>query len=82
MALSAQLGESGMTAESIKTTASVTVDKVEGGFAITTVHLEVTAKIPGADQQAFEQAANSAKVNCPVSKVLNAEITMNAKLEA
>ena len=82
MALSAQLGESGMTAESIKTTASVTVEKVEGGFAITTVHLDVTAKIPGADQQAFEQAANSAKVNCPVSKVLNAEITMNAKLEA
>ena len=59
MALSAQLGESGMTAESIKTTASVTVDKVEGG-AITTVHLEVAAKIPGADQQAFEQAANNA----------------------
>ena len=82
IALSAQLGESGMTAESIKTTASVTVDKVEGGFAITTVHLEVAAKIPGADQQAFEQAANNAKVNCPVSKVLNAEITMNAKLEA
>ena len=82
MALSAQLGEAGMTAESIKTTASVNIDKVEGGFAITKVHLEVTARIPGADQQAFESAANSAKINCPVSKVLNAEIAMDAKLEA
>lgn len=81
MALSAELGEAGMTAESIKTTASVNIDKVEGGFAITTVHLDVTARIPGADQQAFEAAANSAKINCPVSKVLNAEITMDAKLE-
>lgn len=81
MALSAQLGEAGMTAESIKTAASVTIDKVEGGFAITKVHLDVTARIPGADQQAFESAANSAKINCPVSKVLNAEITMDAKLE-
>jgi lipoyl-dependent peroxiredoxin len=82
MALSAVLGEAGMTAESIKTTASVNIDKVEGGFAITKVHLDVTARIPGADQQAFEAAANSAKINCPVSKVLNAEITMDAKLES
>lgn len=82
MALSAQLGESGLTPDSVKTTASVTLNKVDDGFAITTIHLDVTAKIPGADQQAFEQAANSAKENCPVSKVLNAEITMDAKLEA
>lgn len=82
MALSAELGEAGMTAESIKTTASVNIDKVEGGFAITTVHLDVTARIPGADQQAFESAANNAKINCPVSKVLNAKITMDAKLES
>lgn len=82
MALSAELGEAGMTAESIKTTASVTIDKVEGGFAITTVHLAVTARIPGANQQAFESAANNAKINCPISKVLNAEITMDAKLES
>lgn len=81
MALSAQLGEAGLTAESIRTSVSVNIDKVEGGFAITKVHLDVTAKIPGADQQAFESAANSAKINCPVSKVLNAEITMDAKLE-
>jgi lipoyl-dependent peroxiredoxin len=82
MALSAELGEAGLTAESIKTTASVNIDKVEAGFAITTVHLDVVAKIPGADQQAFAAAANSAKTNCPVSKVLNAEITMDAKLES
>jgi len=82
MALSGQLGEAGMTAERIRTTASVTLDKTEAGFTITAVHLEVTAKIPGADQQAFETAANNAKAGCPVSKVLNARITMDGKLEA
>lgn len=82
MALSAQLGAAGMTAERIATTASVTLDKVEGGFAISAVHLEVTAKIPGADRQKFETAANNAKSGCPVSKVLNAKITMQAALEA
>ncbi|MGH8658265.1 MAG: OsmC family protein [Gammaproteobacteria bacterium] len=82
MALSGQLGDAGMTAEGIRTTASVTLDKTEAGFTITAVHLEVTAKIPGADQQAFETAANNAKAGCPVSKVLNARITMDAKLEA
>ncbi|MGH8603635.1 MAG: OsmC family protein [Gammaproteobacteria bacterium] len=82
MALSDQLGGAGMTAESIRTTASVTLDKAEAGFTITAVHLEVTAKIPGAHQRAFETAANNAKAGCPVSKVLNARITMNAKLEA
>lgn len=82
MALSGQLGEAGMTAESINTTASVTLDKTADGFAITAVHLDVTARIPGADQVAFEKAANNAKAGCPVSKVLNARITMEAKLEA
>jgi lipoyl-dependent peroxiredoxin len=82
MALSAQLGDAGLTAEHIRTTASVTLDKTEAGFTITAVHLDVTAKIPGADQQAFETAANNAKAGCPVSKVLNAQITMDAKLEA
>jgi osmotically inducible protein OsmC len=82
MALSGQLGDAGMTAESIRTTASVTLEKTEAGFTITAVHLEVTAKIPGAGQQAFETAANNAKAGCPVSKVLNARITMDAKLEA
>ena len=82
MALSGQLGDAGLTAERIRTTASVTLDKTEAGFTITAVHLDVTAKIPGANQQAFETAANNAKAGCPVSKVLNAQITMDAKLEA
>ncbi len=82
MALSGQLGEAGMTAESINTTASVTLDKTADGFAITAVHLDVTARIPGANQGAFETATNNAKAGCPVSKVLNAKITMDAKLEA
>ena len=82
MALSAQLGQAGMTAQSIKTTATVTLDQVEGGFAITASHLDVTVKIPGADKTAFETAANNAKAGCPVSKVLNAKITMDAKLES
>ena len=81
MALSAQLGEAKMTAESIRTTATVTLDKVEGGFSITAVHLDLTAKIPGANRQAFETAADKAKTGCPLSKVLNAKITLDAKLE-
>ena len=82
MALSAQLGEAGLVAQSIDTTATVTLEKVEGGFAITAVHLDLTAKIPGADQQAFEAAAEKAKAGCPVSKVLNAKITLDKKLAA
>ncbi len=82
MALSGQLGNAGMTAESIRTTATVTLEKTEAGFAITAIHLDVTARIPGADPSAFETAAQNAKSGCPVSKVLNATITMDAKLEA
>jgi osmotically inducible protein OsmC len=82
MALSGQLGNAGMTAERISTTASVNLEKTDAGFTITAVHLDVTAKIPGADKAKFEQAANNAKAGCPVSRVLNATITMNAKLEA
>jgi len=81
MALSGQLGAAGLTAESINTTASVSLEKTDAGFAITKVHLDVTAKVPGADQAAFEKATNNAKTGCPVSKVLKAEITMNATLE-
>jgi osmotically inducible protein OsmC len=81
MALSGQLGQAGLTAESINTTATVRLEKTDNGFAITSVHLEVKAKVPGADKQAFETAANNAKAGCPVSKVLNAEITMEASLE-
>jgi osmotically inducible protein OsmC len=82
MALSGQLGNAGMTAESIRTTATVTLEKTDGGFTITAVHLDVAARIPGADKQAFQTAAANAKSGCPVSKVLNANITMDAKLEA
>jgi len=82
MALSMMLGEAGMVAENLRTSAAVTLDQVDGGFAITTIHLDLVAKIPGADQAAFEAAANKAKEGCPVSKVLNAKITLDAKLEA
>jgi len=81
MALSAQLGNAGITPESIATTATLSLEKLEAGFTITAIHLDVTAKIPGADKVAFETAANNAKAGCPVSKVLNATITMDAKLE-
>ncbi|MEO6119111.1 MAG: OsmC family protein [Terriglobales bacterium] len=80
MALSGQLGEAKMTAESINTTATVTLEKTEAGFTVTKVHLDVTAKIPGADAAAFEKAANNAKAGCPISRLLKAEITMDAKL--
>ncbi|MEK7947258.1 OsmC family protein [Pigmentiphaga sp. YJ18] len=82
MALSAELGKAGMTAESIATTATVTLDKVGDGFSITAVHLDVEAAIPGAAQAAFEAAANAAKAGCPVSKLFNAQITMDARLKA
>ena len=82
MALSGQLGSAGMTAERIDTTATVTLDKTDAGFTITEVHLDVRVKIPGASQEAFTTAADNAKANCPVSRVLNAKITMNATLEA
>ena len=81
MALSGQLGAAGMTAESINTTATVSLEKTDAGFTIMAVHLDVTAKIPGAEQAAFETATNNAKANCPVSRLLNAEITMEARLE-
>jgi osmotically inducible protein OsmC len=81
MALSNILGQAGLTAESIETSAEVTLVPSEGGFAISAVHLKVLAAIPGASTQAFEEAANKAKAGCPVSKVLNAQITMEARLK-
>ena len=80
MALSAQLGQAGLTPESINTTATLSLDKLEAGWAITAVHLDVTARVPKADDAAFQKAAENAKSGCPVSKVLNAKITMTAKL--
>jgi lipoyl-dependent peroxiredoxin len=80
MALSGQLGQANITAESLETTASVTMEKLEAGMTITKVHLDVTAYIPGADQAAFDKAAANAKAGCPISRLLKAEITMTAKL--
>lgn len=80
MALSAQLGEAGMTAQSIDTKATLTLEKTDAGFTITAIHLAVSAKIPGADQAKFDQAAQNAKKGCPVSRVLNTNITMEATL--
>jgi osmotically inducible protein OsmC len=80
MALSAQLGNAGITPESLETTASVTLEKLEAGFTVTKVHLDVTARIPGADKEAFEKAAQAAKSGCPISRVLKAEITMTSHL--
>jgi lipoyl-dependent peroxiredoxin len=82
MALSLELQKAGMTAERIETKADVTLDQKDGGFAITAVHLTLRAKIPGADKAAFENAANNAKAGCPVSKLLKADITLDAQLDA
>ena len=81
MALSGQLGAAGMTAERIQTTATVALEKLESGFAITGIHLDLTAKIPGGDAAAFQKAAAAAKEGCPVSKALKVPITIDAKLE-
>jgi lipoyl-dependent peroxiredoxin len=81
MALSGQLGERGMSAESIRASATVTLEKGDGGWAVTTSELKVTARIPGADRARFEEAANAAKEGCPISKLLKAKITLDAALE-
>ena len=81
MALALILGEAGLTAERMETRADVTLDKVDDGYAITAVHLTLKAKIPGADQARFEELAAKAKAGCPVSKLLKAEITLEATLE-
>jgi osmotically inducible protein OsmC len=82
MALSAQLGEAKMVAESINATATVTLEKLDSGWTVTESHLDVTARIPGANREAFETAAQNAKAGCPISKLLKANITMDAKLES
>jgi len=80
MALSLILGEAKLTAEHMDTTAEVTLEQVEGGYAITSVHLTLKAKIPGADQATFEKLTAMAKSGCPVSKLLKAQITLDATL--
>jgi osmotically inducible protein OsmC len=80
MALSLILNEAGLTASEMNTSAKVTLEQVEGGFAITAVHLTLTGRVPGADQERFAALAAKAKAGCPVSKVLNAAITLDATL--
>jgi lipoyl-dependent peroxiredoxin len=82
MALSLILGEAHLTAEHMETRADVALEQVPDGFAITAVHLTLKARIPGADQATFEELAGKAKAGCPVSKLLNAKITLDATLES
>jgi lipoyl-dependent peroxiredoxin len=82
MAFSMMLGEVDIKPEQIDTKATVNLEKGEGGFSITAVHLEVSVRAPGAAQEAVLKAAEKAKAGCPVSRVLNAEITMTAKLKS
>ncbi|MBE3636637.1 OsmC family protein [Mangrovicoccus algicola] len=81
MALSMILGEAGFTAQEIRTRATVNMDKEDGGFAVKSVHLDVEAVVQGASEEAFRDAATTAKENCPISKLLSAEITMEAALK-
>jgi osmotically inducible protein OsmC len=78
MALSAQLGEANITAKSIESTATVTLEKVDGGFGVTSSHLTVVVHAPGANRAAVEKAADNAKGGCPISKLLNTKITLDA----
>ena len=82
MALSAQLGTANLTPSSIETSATLTMEKLDAGWTITAIHLDVVGKVPGADNAKFQELAGNAKAGCPVSKVLNAKITMDAKLES
>lgn len=81
MALSAQLGTANLTPSSIETSATLTMEKLDAGWTITAVHLDVVGRVPGSDAATFQKFAENAKAGCPVSKVLNAKITMDAKFE-
>ncbi|HEV7240901.1 MAG TPA: OsmC family protein [Thermoanaerobaculia bacterium] len=81
MALSGQLTNANLPPESIRTQATVTLEKTDAGFTVTAIHLDVVARVPGADEAAFATAANNAKTGCPISRLLNTTITMDAKLE-
>jgi osmotically inducible protein OsmC len=82
MAVSAQLGQANLKADSLETTCTITLEKLPDGFAITESHLDLTARVPGASQEAFDKAVNAAKEGCPVSKLFKAKITLASKLEA
>ena len=80
MALSVQLGEAGMKADSIETKANLKMEKIEAGWTVTAIHLDVTAKIPNADVAKFNKATENAKNGCPISRLLKTNITMEARL--
>jgi lipoyl-dependent peroxiredoxin len=82
MALSNQLAQAGMVAESLETRCTITIERGDAGFAITESHLDLKAKIPGASKEAFDKATTEAKAGCPVSKLYNTKITLNATLES
>ncbi len=82
MALSAELGKASLVPESLRTTATITLDKLDSGWTVTESHLEVVGKVPGASAEAFRKAAETAETGCPISKLLRAKITMDAKLES
>ena len=82
MALSAELGKASITPKSIHTTANLTMKRLEAGWTVTAIHLDVNARIPGGDKARFEAAANAAKAGCPISRLLNTKITMEARLSA
>ncbi len=82
MALSAFLGRAGFNPEKLSTQATLSLEQVQGNWTITAVHLDTTARVPGIGREKFAEIAADAKANCPVSRVLNAQITLNAKLEA
>jgi len=81
MALSVQLGKDGMKPEKIETSSTITLEKLEQGWTVTASHLKVKAKVPGATQESFEKAAEAAKAGCPISRLLNTKISMEAELE-
>ena len=82
MALSSQLTQAGLKAERLETTCTITLEQKDGSFAITESHLELKAKIPGATQEAFDKATKAAETGCPVSKLYNTKITLDAHLES
>lgn len=82
MALSAQLGNAGLKAESLETSCTITLEQKDGGFAITESHLVLKAKVPGATKEAFDKAVTGAKTGCPVSKLYNTNITLESTLES
>ena len=81
MALSAELGKANLVPERLRTTCTVTLDKADGGWSVTESHLELTAKVPGASEDAFRTAAAAAETGCPISKLLKTKITLDARLE-